>query len=36
MTELTIGGWIFMIGAWVGILGWVVYCFWKVFKHQDH
>lgn len=33
--KMTTGGWIFMIGAWTGILALVIFCFSKIlFKNR--
>ncbi len=33
--QMTTGGWIFMIGAWTGIIALVIFCFSKIlFKNR--
>lgn len=33
--HMALGGWIFMIGAWTGIIALNAFCFWKVFAGDE-
>ena len=32
--EMTAGGWVFMIGAWTGIISLAIFCFSKVIRNR--
>jgi hypothetical protein len=32
--EMTTGGWVFMIGAWTGIISLAIFCFSKVIRNR--
>lgn len=32
--EMTTGGWVFMIGAWTGIISLAIFCFSKVLRNR--
>ena len=32
--QMTTGGWVFMIGAWVGIISLAIFCFSKVIGNR--
>ena len=33
--QMTTGGWVFMIGAWAGIISLAVFCFSKVIRNRN-
>jgi len=35
-TEMTTGGWVFMIGAWVAIFSLVIFCFSKILRGSNN
>lgn len=35
-TEMTTGGWIFMAGAWIGIISLAVFCFSKILRGSNN
>ncbi len=35
MQHMGLGGWVFMIGAWTGIIALNAFCFWKVFAGEE-
>ncbi|MBN2037061.1 MAG: hypothetical protein JW768_09995 [Chitinispirillaceae bacterium] len=33
--QLSLGGWLFLLLAWSGIITLNIYCFWNIFKEKE-